>query len=67
VDPGPIIGARDPAEWSKSMKQVTVDVTAHGTFSAQDKKMIEEGATRSPVHSIFSRALDLKQDFHYVA
>jgi hypothetical protein len=67
VDPGPIIGAGDPAEWAKSMKQVKVDVTAHGTFSAQDKKMIEEGATRSPVHSIFGRALDLKEDFHYVA
>jgi hypothetical protein len=49
------------------MKQVKVDVTAHGTFSAQDQKMIEEGATRSPVHSIFSRALEMKQDFHYVA
>jgi uncharacterized OsmC-like protein len=67
VDPGPIIGARDPAEWNESMKEVKVDVTAHGTFSPQDKKMIEEGATRSPVHSIFSRALELKADFHYVA
>jgi hypothetical protein len=48
------------------MTQVKVDVTAHGTFSAKDKQMIEEGATRSPVHSIFSRALTLKEDFHYV-
>jgi uncharacterized OsmC-like protein len=66
VDPGPIIGARDPAEWAESMNQVNFDVTAHGNFSAEDKKIIEEGATRSPVHSIFNRALDLKQDFHYV-
>ena len=48
------------------MKHVTVDVTAHAAFSARDKAMIEEGATPSPVHSIFSRALDLRQDFHYV-
>ena len=67
VDPGPIIGARDPAEWTKNMKQVKVDVTAHGKFSAKDKQAIEEGASRSPVHNIFSRALDLKQVFHYAA
>jgi len=67
VDPGPIIGASEPQEWMKSMKHVKVDVTAHGKFSPKDKHAIEEGATRSPVHHIFSRALDLKQDFHYVA
>ena len=48
------------------MKHVKVDVTAHAAFSARDKAMIEEGATRSPVHSIFNRAPDRKRDFHYV-
>jgi len=28
VDPGPIVGAKDPEEWAKSLKGVTVDVTA---------------------------------------
>jgi uncharacterized OsmC-like protein len=67
VDPGPIIGARDPVVWKENLKQVKVDVTAHGKFSPEDRKMIEEGVTRSPVHSIFSRGMELKQEFHYVA
>jgi hypothetical protein len=40
-------------------------VTAKGTFSQRDKQMLEEGATRSPVHHIFSRALDVKTSFKY--
>jgi OsmC-like protein len=67
VDPGPIVGAKDPVDWHESLRKVKVDVTAHGNFSAHDKAMIEEGATRSPVHSIFSRALDLQTKYHYEA
>jgi uncharacterized OsmC-like protein len=66
VDPGPITGAKDPKEWDKSLRRVKVDVIAHGNFSAQDKKAIEEGATRSPVHHIFSRALKMDTDYRYV-
>ena len=65
VDPGPIVGARDPKEWAESLKRVQVDVTAHGNLATRDKEMIEEGATRSPVHHIFSRALELQTTFHY--
>ena len=65
VDPGPIVGAKDPADWSKTMQRADVDVTVRGKFSDQDKRMIEEGATRSPVHHIFSRALQLETKFHY--
>jgi len=32
-----------------------------------DKKVIEEGATRSPVHHIFSRALRMDTKFSYVS
>jgi len=66
VDPGPIVGAKDPSDWHQTLKRVKVDVTAHGTFSAADKKVIEEGATRSPVHHIFSRALQMDSTFNYV-
>jgi len=66
VDPGPIVGAKDPKEWDASLKSVKVDVTAHGEFSAEDKKVIEDGATRSPVHHIFSRALQMDSSFNYV-
>jgi uncharacterized OsmC-like protein len=66
VDPGPIVGAKDPREWEKTLTKATVDITVKGTFSAQDKKMIEEGATRSPVHHIFSHGLQLDEKFHYV-
>jgi uncharacterized OsmC-like protein len=65
VDPGPIVGAKDPADWDTTMRSVHIDVFAPGDFSDNDRMMIEEGATRSPVHHIFSRALDLDTDFHY--
>lgn len=66
VDPGPIVGAKEPKEWEKSLDHVDVDVVAHGKFSPQEKKVIEEGATRSPVHSIFSRALKMHTNYRYV-
>jgi uncharacterized OsmC-like protein len=66
VDPGPIVGAKDPKDWDKTLKRVHVEITAHGGFSAADKKVIEEGATRSPVHHIFSRALQMDEKFRYV-
>ena len=47
------------------MRSVHIDVFAPGDFSDNDRMMIEEGATRSPVHHIFSRALDLDTEFHY--
>jgi uncharacterized OsmC-like protein len=67
VDPGPIVGATDPHDWTTSLREVKVDVTARGNFSDHDKAMIEEGATRSPVHNIFSRALNLQATYHYDA
>jgi len=65
VDPGPIVGATDPKEWERNLRSVRVEVTARGHFSAQDKQVIEEGATRSPVHHIFSRALKMDSVFDY--
>lgn len=64
VDPGPITGAKDPSDWDDTMKTVRVDVTAKGRFSPEAKEAIEEGATRSPVHHLFSRA-GLETKFHY--
>lgn len=65
VDPGPIVGAKEPKDWDRTMKSVKVEVKAHGKLSSQDKKMVEEGAHRSPVHHIFSRALDVRTQFKY--
>ena len=65
VDPGPITGAKDPDDWQQTLKTVKVDVTAKGDLSKKDQEMIEEGATRSPVHHLFSRAVDLKSKFRY--
>lgn len=67
VDPGPIVGTREPEDWGKSLKSVKLDVTATGKFSQRDKTMVEEGASRSPVHHIFGRALDVKTNFKYGA
>ena len=65
VDPGPIIGVRDPSDWNNSLKAINVDVTARGKLSEQQRKMVEEGATRSPVHHIFSSGKQVKSTFHY--
>ena len=65
VDPGPITGAKDPSDWEQTLKTVKVDVTAKGDLSKRDQEMIEEGATRSPVHHLFSRAVQLKSNFRY--
>jgi uncharacterized OsmC-like protein len=65
VDPGPIVGAKEPEDWTKSLKSARVDVTADGKFSPRDKTMVEEGAARSPVHHIFGRALELKTNFKF--
>jgi len=65
VDPGPITGAGEPADWDKSLKSVRVDVTVRGDLSDKDRKIIEDGATRSPVHYMFSRTGLLKTNFHY--
>lgn len=65
VDPGPITGAKEPSDWDKTLKSITVDVTAHGEFSDSDRKAIEEGAKRSPVNYIFSRTGLLKTAFHF--
>jgi len=67
VDPGPIVGSKEPEDWDKSLKSVKLDVTATGKFSQRDKTMVEEGASRSPVHHIFGRALDVKTNFKYGA
>jgi uncharacterized OsmC-like protein len=65
VDPGPIVGAKEPEDWMKNLKSVKLDVTARGKFSQRDKTMVEEGAARSPIHHIFGRALDIKTNFKY--
>ncbi len=65
VDPGPILGVRDPSDWDNSLKTIQVNVTARGKFSEADRKMVEEGATRSPVHHIFSSGKQLKTTFRY--
>jgi uncharacterized OsmC-like protein len=65
VDPGPITGAKDPSTWKESLQKVQVDVTARGEFSDRDRQAIEEGATRSPVHHIFSRTGMLQTNFAY--
>jgi hypothetical protein len=55
VDPGPITGDEGPADWDNTLKQVTVDITARGDFSGDERKNIESGAKRSPVHYLFGR------------
>jgi uncharacterized OsmC-like protein len=65
VDPGPITGAKDPSTWKESLQKVQVDVTARGEFSDRDRQAIEEGASRSPVHHIFSRTGMLQTNFAY--
>jgi uncharacterized OsmC-like protein len=65
VDPGPITGAKKPSDWDKTLKSVQVDVTAQGKFSDTEKKIIEEGAKRSPVHYMFGKTGLLKTQFHY--
>ena len=65
VDPGPITGARDPRDWERTLNTVKVDVVAKGNLSKGDQQKIEEGAKRSPVHHLFSRAVDLKTNFRY--
>src|SRR5881409_3440080 len=59
VDPGPITGAKDPMDWEKSLRSVKLDVTAQGKLAKKEEQIVEEGARRSPVHHIFSRALDV--------
>jgi uncharacterized OsmC-like protein len=65
VDPGPIVGVKDPSDWNTSLKTIQVDVTARGNLSERDRKLVEEGATRSPVHHIFSSGKHLKTSFRY--
>jgi uncharacterized OsmC-like protein len=65
IDPGPITGAKDPSDWDNTLKQITVDVTARGDFSGDERKMIEDGAKRSPVRYVFSKTGLLKTNFHY--
>ena len=65
VDPGPIVGAKEPRDWEDTLRSIRLDVKARGRFSQRDKTMVEEGAERSPVHHIFSRALDMKTNFRY--
>jgi hypothetical protein len=47
------------------LKQITVEVTARGDFSGDDRKMIEDGAKRSPVRYMFSKTGLLKTNFRY--
>ena len=65
VDPGPILGVKDPSDWNNSLKAIQVNITARGNISERDRKLVEEGATRSPVHHIFSSGKQLKTTFRY--
>jgi uncharacterized OsmC-like protein len=65
VDPGPITGAKDPSEWSNSLKFIHLNITARGNLSERDRKIVEEGARRSPVHHIFSSGKQVKATFKY--
>ncbi len=65
VDPGPILGVKDPSDWNNSLKVIDVKITARGKLSDQQRKMVEEGATRSPVHHIFSSGKQVKTTFRY--
>lgn len=65
VDPGPIVGAKDPSDWEQTLKRISVDVTARGDLSNEDKKMIEEGAKRSPVNFMFGKTGLMETKFHY--
>jgi uncharacterized OsmC-like protein len=65
VDPGPITGAKEPSDWDRTLKTVKMDVTAKGDLSKRDQQMIQEGATRSPVHHVFNRGVELKTTFKY--
>src|SRR6202022_3230503 len=39
VDPGPILGVKDPSDWNTSLKVIDVKVTARGKLSEQQRKM----------------------------
>ena len=65
VDPGPIVGVKDPSDWNTSLKTIKVDVTARGKLSERDRQMVQEGATRSPVHHIFSSGKQVETAFRY--
>ena len=65
VDPGPITGAKEPSTWDNTLRQITVDVTARGQLSADDRKTVEDGAKRSPVRYMFGRTGLLKTNFRY--
>lgn len=65
VDPGPIVGAKDPSDWEDTLTRISVDVTARGDLSNEDRKMIEEGARRSPVNFMFGKTGMMETKFHY--
>ena len=65
VDPGPIVGVKDPSDWNNSLKVIDVKVTARGKLSEPQRKLVEEGAKRSPVHHIFSSGKQVKTTFRY--
>jgi len=65
IDPGPIVGATEPADWDRSLRNVSVDVAVSGDLSERDKRKIEDGATRSPVRFLFSKTGLLQTTFSY--
>lgn len=67
VDPGPIVGVKNPSDWNNSLREIRVDIRAKGKLSEADRKMVEEGASRSPVHHIFSSGKQVKTTFRYDA
>ena len=65
VDPGPIVGARDPSDWDRTLRTVKVDVAVKGDLSERDKKVVEDGAGRSPVKYLFGKTGLLQTTFSY--
>jgi len=42
IDPGPIVGVKDPSDWNTSLKVIDVKITARGKLSEDQRKMVEE-------------------------
>ena len=65
VDPGPIVGAKDSSDWDQTLRRVSVEVAVEGDLSERDRKVVEDGATRSPVRYLFSKTGLLQTTFSY--
>lgn len=65
VDPGPLLGAKEPVDWNQTLKSVRVNVDVRGDLLPGDRQVVEDGAMRSPLRHIFGRALEVRTHFQY--